>query len=302
MSKVIHLENIADLHLLLQQPKAKHPLLSVVDFTQFDEQFGVGLKMSSGFYTIMYKNYCVNTLKYGRHHYDFQEGSLMCIAPQQVIGLDEAVEKRADAIGWGLFFHPDLIRGTALGQRIKDYTFFSYETNEALHLSEKEERTLFDCVQKINAELAENIDRHSQTLLVSNLELLLNYCTRYYDRQFITRKNANKDILSKVEELLTHYFQSPNTPEKGLPTVKYLADQVFLSPNYLSDLLKRETGMNAQDRIHYHLIEEAKNLLLNSNQSVGDLAFALGFEYPQYFSRLFKAKTGMTPVEFRNGN
>lgn len=302
MSKVIHLENIADLHELLQQPKAKHPLLSVVDFTQFDEQLGVGLKMSSGFYTIMYKNYCVNTLKYGRHHYDFQEGSLMCIAPQQVVSLDEAVEKRADAIGWGLLFHPDLIRGTALGQRIKDYTFFSYETNEALHLSEKEERTLFDCVQKINAELAENIDRHSQTLLVSNLELLLNYCTRYYDRQFITRKNANKDILSKVEELLTQYFQSPDVPEKGLPTVKYLADQVFLSPNYLSDLLKRETGMNAQDRIHYHLIEEAKSLLLNSNQSVGDLAFALGFEYPQYFSRLFKAKTGMTPVEFRNGN
>jgi AraC-like DNA-binding protein len=302
MSKVIHLENIADLHLLLQQPKAKHPLLSVVDFTQFDEQFGAGLKISSGFYTIMYKNYCVNTLKYGRHHYDFQEGSLMCIAPQQVITLDEAVEKRADAMGWGLFFHPDLIRGTALGQRIKDYTFFSYETNEALHLSEKEEGNLFDCVQKINAELAENIDRHSQTLLVSNLELLLNYCTRYYDRQFITRKNANKDILSKVEELLTQYFQSPNTPEKGLPTVKYLADQVFLSPNYLSDLLKRETGMNAQDHIHYHLIEEAKNLLLNSNQSVGELAFALGFEYPQYFSRLFKAKTGMTPVEFRNGN
>lgn len=302
MSKVIHLENIADLHHLLQQPKAKHPLLSVVDFTQFDEQFGAGLKISSGFYTIMYKNYCVNTLKYGRHHYDFQEGSLMCIAPQQVITLDEAVEKRADAMGWGLFFHPDLIRGTALGQRIKGYSFFSYETNEALHLSEKEERTLFDCVQKINAELAENIDRHSQTLLVSNLELLLNYCTRYYDRQFITRKNANKDILSKVEELLTQYFQLPNTPEKGLPTVKYLADQVFLSPNYLSDLLKRETGMNAQDHIHYHLIEEAKSLLLSSNQSVGDLAFALGFEYPQYFSRLFKAKTGMTPLEFRNGN
>lgn len=302
MSKVIHLENIADLHHLLQQPKAKHPLLSVVDFTQFDGQFGVGLKMSSGFYTIMYKNYCVNTLKYGRHHYDFQEGSLMCIAPKQVVSLDEAVEKRADAVGWGLFFHPDLIRGTALGQRIKDYTFFSYETNEALHLSEKEEGTLFDCVQKINAELAENIDRHSQTLLVSNLELLLNYCTRYYDRQFITRKSANKDVLSKVEELLTQYFQAPNTPERGLPTVKYLADQVFLSPNYLSDLLKRETGMNAQDRIHYHLIEEAKSLLLSSNQSVGELAFALGFEYPQYFSRLFKAKTGMTPVEFRNGN
>lgn len=302
MSKVIHLENIADLHHLLQQPKAKHPLLSVVDFTQFDEQFGAGLKMSSGFYTIMYKNYCVNAIKYGRQHYDFQEGSLMCIAPKQVVTLDEAVEKRPDAMGWGIFFHPDLIRGTALGKNIKNYSFFSYETSEALHLSEKEEQTLFDCVQKINTELSENIDRHSQTLLVSNLELLLNYCVRYYDRQFITRNQANKDILSKVEEVLSSYFQSTNLHEMGLPTVKYLADQVFLSPNYLSDLLKRETGMNAQDRIHYYLIEEAKNLLLSSDQSVSELAFGLGFEYPQYFSRLFKAKTGMTPVEFRNAN
>lgn len=302
MSQIIHLETIGDLNRLLQQPKPKHPLLSVVDFTQFDEQFGAGMKISSGFYTVMYKNYCVNTVKYGRHHYDFQEGSLMCIAPKQVITLDEAVERPADAMGWGLFFHPDLIRGTALGRNIKNYSFFSYETNEALHLSEKEEGTLFDCVQKINTELAENIDRHSQTLLVSNLELLLNYCARYYDRQFITRNHASQDVLSKVESILSAYFQAADLHEKGLPTVKYLADRVFLSPSYLSDLLKRETGMNAQDRIHYYLIEEAKNLLLSSEQSVGELAFSLGFEYPQYFSRLFKAKTGMTPGEFRNSN
>lgn len=302
MSHIIHLESIGDLNRLLQQPRPRHPLLGVVDFTQFDEQFGAGMKISSGFYTVMYKNYCVNTLKYGRQYYDFQEGSLMCIAPKQVITMDEATERPANAMGWGLFFHPDLIRGTALGKNIKNYSFFSYETNEALHLSEKEERTLFDCVQKIEAELAENIDQHSQTLLVSNLELLLNYCTRYYDRQFITRNQANKDILSKIEAVLSGYFQSPDLPEKGLPSVKYLADQVFLSPNYLSDLLKRETGMNAQDRIHYYLIEEAKTLLLSSDQSVGELAFSLGFEYPQYFSRLFKAKTGMTPGEFRNSN
>lgn len=302
MSHIIHLESIGDLNRLLQQPRPRHPLLGVVDFTQFDEQFGAGMKISSGFYTVMYKNYCVNTLKYGRQYYDFQEGSLMCIAPKQVVTLDEAVERPANAMGWGLFFHPDLIRGTALGKNIKNYSFFSYDTSEALHLSEKEERTLFDCVQKIEAELAENIDRHSQTLLVSNLELLLNYCTRYYDRQFITRNQANKDILSKIEAVLSSYFQAPDLSEKGLPTVKYLADQVFLSPNYLSDLLKRETGMNAQDRIHYYLIEEAKTLLLSSDQSVGELAFSLGFEYPQYFSRLFKAKTGMTPGEFRNAN
>lgn len=204
--------------------------------------------------------------------------------------------------GWGLFFHPDLIHGTSLGTKMKGYSFFSYETSEALHLSEKEKQTLNDIVHKIDAELSENIDQHSQTLIVSNIELLLNYCTRYYDRQFITRKKANSDLLAKVEDVLSEYFREADLSEKGLPTVKYLADQLHLSPNYLSDLLKRETGMNAQDRIHYHLIEEAKNSLLSSNKSVGELAFSLGFEYPQYFSRLFKSKTGMTPLEYRNMN
>ena len=185
---------------------------------------------------------------------------------------------------------------------MKEYSFFSYDTNEALHLSDKEKHILNDIVQKINVELSENIDKHSQTLIVSNIELLLNYCTRYYDRQFITRKTANSDILTKVEVILTKYFQQADLSEKGLPTVKYLADEVHLSPNYLSDLLKRETGMNTQDRIHYHVIEEAKNLLLISDKTVGELAFSLGFEYPQYFSRLFKAKTGMTPLEYRSMN
>ncbi|WP_240312821.1 helix-turn-helix domain-containing protein [Flavihumibacter solisilvae] len=159
-----------------------------------------------------------------------------------------------------------------------------------------------DIVQKIDAELLENIDKHSQALIVSNIELLLNYCTRYYDRQFITRKLVNKDILARVEKELQEYLHSSLPGEKGLPTVKFLADKMYLSSNYLSDLLKRETGMNAQDRIHYYLIEEAKNMLLNSNKSVSDLAYSLGFGYPQYFSRLFKSKTGMTPVEYRNMN
>lgn len=302
MSNIIHLETITDLNKMLRPGWVKHPLVAIVDFSKLEEQYPAGIKITSGFYSIMFKNYCVNKLKYGQQYYDFQEGSLICVAPRQVIALDEPVEKREDAMGWGLFFHPDLIRGTALGTSIKEYSFFSYETNEALHLSEKERQILNDCVQKIDAELSENIDQHSQTLIVSNIELLLNYCTRYYDRQFITRKNANKDILIKVEAVLTDYFQSQDLHKRGLPTVKYLADQVHLSPNYLSDLLKRETGMNAQDRIHYYLIEEAKNLLLSSAQSVGELAFSLGFEYPQYFSRLFKTKTGMTPLEFRNKN
>lgn len=205
-------------------------------------------------------------------------------------------------MGLGRVFHPDLIRGTSLGRNIKEYSFFSYETHEALHLSDKEKQNLSELVQKIDSELSENIDRHSQRLIVSTIELLLNYCTRYYDRQFITRQTVNQDLLSKVEAVLVSYFQSADLRKQGLPSVKYLANQVFLSPNYLSDLLKKETGMNAQERIHYYLIEEAKTLLLGTDKSVGELAFSLGFDYPQYFSRLFKSKTGVTPLEFRHSN
>lgn len=182
---------------------------------------------------------------------------------------------------------------------MKTYSFFDYQTNEALHLSDKEKQNLCEIAQKIDHELSENIDRHSQMLLASNTELLLNYCVRYYDRQFITRTNANKDLLMKVEEFLASYFQTDKLRETGLPSVKQLAEQVHLSPNYLSDMLKRETGMNAQDRIHCYLIEEAKNQLLSTDKSISELAYALGFEYPSYFSRLFKTKTGMTPAEFR---
>ncbi|MGC4102437.1 helix-turn-helix domain-containing protein [Ferruginibacter sp.] len=302
MNKVTHIETISDMHKMLPHSNVKHPLAAVVDFSKYQEQFYSGMKITLGFYSVMFKNFCVNKMKYGQQSYDFQEGSLVCIAPRQVITLDEPVKQTADVSGWGLFFHPDLIRGTSLGKSIKEYSFFSYETNEALHLSEKEKATLYNIVQKIDEELFDNIDKHSQTLIVSNIELLLNYCTRYYDRQFITRKNANRDMLMKIEDILTRRFQSTDLSEKGLPTVKDLADQVFLSPNYLSDLLKRETGMNAQDRIHYYLIEEAKNLLLSSGKTVAELAFSMGFEYPQYFSRLFKSKTGMTPLEFRNMN
>ncbi len=302
MNDIIHLETITDMHKMLPQASVKHPLIAVIDFSKYQEQFNSGMKITLGFYSVMFKNFCANKMKYGQQSYDFQDGSLVCISPRQSISLDEPTEKKTDISGWGVFFHPDLIRGTSLGKAIKEYSFFTYETNEALHLSDKEKKTLNDIVQKINAELSENIDKHSQTLITSNIELLLNYCTRYYDRQFITRKIANSDLLTKVENVLTTYFRQSDLNQKGLPTVKYLADQVHLSSNYLSDLLKRETGMNAQDRIHYYLIEEAKILLLSSNKSVSELAFSLGFEYPQYFSRLFKSKTGMTPIEYRNVN
>lgn len=301
MKPVIHLKSISDINQFIQGV-VKHPLVAVVDFSKVDEKMEEGTRLSCDFYSIMFKNYCVNLMKYGRQVYDFQEGNLICIAPRQVITLDTEVEKRDDKLGWGLFFHPDLIRGTSLAGKMKDYHFFSYETTEALHLSEKEKMILFDCVQKIEQELQENIDSHSQTLLVSNIELLLNYCSRYYGRQFITRKNANADVVGKTEQLLQDYFRSGALKEHGLPTVKYLAEQVHLSPNYLSDLLKKETGKTAQDHIHYQLIEEAKTVLLQSGASVSEVAYELGFEYTQYFSKLFKQKTGMTPSAYRNLN
>jgi YesN/AraC family two-component response regulator len=203
---------------------------------------------------------------------------------------------------WGLFFHPDLLKGTSLAVKMKSYSFFSYNSNEALHLSDKEREMVTDIIKKIDYELSQNIDSHTQTLLVSNIELLLNYCDRFYDRQFITRSVGNKDILSRFESILSEYYQSESLKEKGLPTVKFCADNLNLTPNYLSDLLKKETGKNAQEHIHYFLIEEAKNKLLASGDTVSEIAFALGFEYPQYFSRIFKKLTGYTPIEYRNLN
>lgn len=301
MKPIIQLKSIAEINHFVQS-KTKHPLVAVVDFSKADEYIEDGTRISADFYSIMFKNYCANKLRYGRQSFDFQDGSLICIAPKQVLTMDNEMEKKDNMMGWGLFFHPDLLRGTSLGNKMSDYTFFNYETSEALHLSDKEKQILFDCVQKIETELQENIDNHSQTLIVSNIELLLNYCLRYYGRQFITRKSINTNTISQIDKLLKDYFKSDELKRIGLPSVKYLADHVNLSPSYMSDLLKKETGMNAQDHIHYYLIEEAKNILLNSDQSVSQIAYALGFEYPQYFSKLFKQKTGRTPVEYRSLN
>jgi len=302
MKEVYHIESISELNKWLNQEKPKHPLVSVVDFSKVESCGENKVKTTLGFYTLMLKKNSCGRLKYGREYYDFEEGTLVCIAPNQVVYIDNEGEEQNEVEGWGLFFHPDLIRGTSLGSKMKDYSFFSYEVNEALHVSEKEKQTLNDCIKKIETELSQNIDFHSSNLIVSNIELLLNYCLRYYDRQFITRKTKNKNVLIKFENVLTDYFQSGKLKENGLPTVKYFAEQLFLSSNYLSDLLKKETGKNAQDHIHRYLIEEAKTRLLNSKATVGEIACSLGFEYPQYFSKLFKSKTGTTPAEYRNLN
>lgn len=302
MEHIFKIETISDLNNILNQEKPKHPLVSIIDFSKVESYGEDNSKMSSSFYSIMLKNHCHGKLKYGREYYDFAEGTLLCMGPNQVLTIENDERKKDEVVGWGLFFHPDLIRGTSLGKKIKDYSFFSYEVNEALHLSDVEKQSLYDCIQKIEQELSQNIDKHSQTLIVSNIELFLNYCARYYDRQFITRTTKNKDILSRFEGILQAYLSETSLKEKGLPSVKYCADQLFLSANYLSDLLKKETGKNAQDHIHYFLIEEAKSHLLNSAASVGEIAYSLGFDYPQYFSKLFKTKTGMTPAEYRNLN
>ncbi|MCE1168647.1 MAG: helix-turn-helix transcriptional regulator [Sphingobacteriia bacterium] len=295
---IIHLSDISEINRFVKS-STRHPLVSIVDFSKADEYIEEGTRISADFYSIMFKNYCTNQLKYGRQSLDFQDGNLICIAPRQILTMDTEIEMKEDRTGWGLFFHPDLLRGTSLANKMSEYSFFSYDVTEALHLSDKEKSILLDCINKIEYELDQNIDNHSQKLIVSNIELLLNYCSRFYGRQFITRKNSNSNIIAQVEIVLKEYFNSTRVREQSLPTVKYLSERVNLSAGYLSDLLKKETGMTAQDHIHYYLIEEAKNVLLNSDQSVSEIAYSLGFEYPQYFSKLFKQKTGKTPGEYR---
>ena len=303
MSNIIHLQTISEIFVLFGLGNdIHHPLVGVVDFSKVNQQIDCEIKMSADYYSIMFKNYPDNKIKYGRKNVDFQDGSLICIAPNQVIEIDNSEQASENIMGWGLFFHPDLIRATSLNDKMKDYSFFSYETSEALHLSEKEKHVLFDCVSKINTELEENIDVHSQNIIVSTIELLLNYCSRFYGRQFITRNSSNNSVLVQFEKILNRYFKQDKMQEKGLPTVKYLSEQVHLSPGYLSDLLKKETGKNTQDHIHFYLIEEAKSKLISTNKSVSEIAYELGFDYPQYFNKLFKQKTGKTPVEFRNIN
>lgn len=302
MSEKIQLQSIADLHKLFNLGNNQHPLVAVLDFSKVSENVNQNSKISTDFYSIMFKNYCKNNIKYGRKAIDFQDGNLICIAPNQTIEIDNEIEHKENMLGWGLFFHPDLIRATSLNDKLKNYSFFKYEVSEALHLSDKEKNILLECVQKIQSELEENIDVHSQYIIVSTIELLLNYCSRFYGRQMITRSQTNKSIITQIENILTKYFAATKLKEQGLPTVKFLADNVNLSPSYLSDLLKKETGKNAQEHIHFYLIEEAKNYLINTEKNINEIAYTLGFEYPQYFNKLFKQKTGDTPMEYRNLN
>ena len=302
MKEIINLHSVGDLYKLFNLGNCQHPLVAVLDFSKLGEQVEQNTKITTDFYSIMFKNYCKKNIKYGRKAIDFQDGNLICIAPNQIIEIDDETEHKENMLGWGLFFHPDLIRATSLNDKMKSYSFFNYEVSEALHLSDKEKNILFECIQKIQSELLENIDVHSQYIIVSTIELLLNYCSRFYGRQMITRSQTNKSIIAQIEKILTNYFAEAEIKEQGLPTVKFLADKVQLSSSYLSDLLKKETGKNAQEHIHFYLIEEAKTYLINTEKNINEIAYSLGFEYPQYFNKLFKQKTGNTPMEYRNLN
>jgi AraC-like DNA-binding protein len=296
--EIIKIKSISQLHDMSGFEKPKHPLISVVDVSNFEiKPELINVKLSPNLYFIGLKSADCG-LKYGRHHYDFSEGVLAFQSPNQVVSITSETEFDKES-GWMLFFHPDLIRSTPLGENIEDYSFFSYDVHEALHLSDKEKKTLNDCVEKIREEYNERIDNHSHRVIVSTLELLLNYCLRFYERQFNTRTTKNKDVVTQVEEILKDYYKSGQLPEYGAPSIHYIADKVHLSPTYLSDLLKKETGRSAKDHINDFLVEKAKNLLLSTEDSVSEIAYTLGFNYPHYFSRLFKNKTGFTPQKYR---
>lgn len=298
VNDIIHLHSISELGHLLGD-EVLHPLVHIIDFGRLGAYSLPKVKIQCDFYVVMFKRNCPDILKWGRQPYDFQEGSLVCISPKQIIDFEPSPEGAAgNSEGWTLFFHPDFIRNTTLASKMKEYTFFSYNETEALHLSEKERATLNDIIGKIETELSGNMDEYSPTLIVTSIELLLNYCMRYYGRQFITRKPFNKTVVAKAEDIIREYIDG----DKGFLSASILAQRLNLSPDYLSDLLRKEIGMNAKDFIHHHLIEEAKHRLLTTDQTVSEICYSLGFEYPQYFTRLFKSKTGQTPLEYRRSN
>ncbi|WP_435263496.1 helix-turn-helix domain-containing protein [Tenacibaculum sp. nBUS_03] len=300
MAEIIQIHSIAETHQFLGLGKPKHPLISIIRVSEILQNIKVeNLKYVFGLYQISLKDNCsFSIINYGRNSYDYQEGTMIFTAPNQVLEFKKAEANEKDE-GWSLIFHPDLLRRSEVGKKMENYSFFSYASNEALHVSEEERQTTTEIVEKIEKEFSNNMDAHSLTLIISNLELLLNYCVRFYDRQFYTRTNLNQDITSEFEQLIQKYYKTEKHLSLGIPTVQYCGKAMNMSPKYLSDLLRKETGRGTQDHIHHYIIEKAKNKLLNSNDSASEIAYKLGFEYPQYFSKIFKKKTKMTPNEFR---
>lgn len=300
MKEIIHINSISQMHNLMEIEKPVHPLISVVRHTK-DMKISFGdARFYLELYFISLKENIKGSFTYGRNAYDFEEGTLLFVAPGQVMASNNEIEP--DFGGWSIFFHPNLIRKSQLATTISNYHFFNYEIHEALHLSEKEKGNLTECVLKIEQEINQNIDKHSQELIIHNLESILKYGLRYYDRQFATRTNQCKDYISKFENYLNHYFATHQLDKLGIPTLDACGNAMNMSGKYLSDLLKAETGKSLIEHIHLFIVEKAKISLLNSSLSISEIAYSLGFEYPQHFSKLFKTKTGLSPSEFRSSN
>lgn len=295
MNELRRFETVNDYN-VFNNAETLHPLVGVIDMSKANPR--KASNMYFGFYTVFLKDVKCGDLRYGRHTYDYQEGTLVFIAPGQVVNVENSGETYQPK-GYAVVFHPDLIHGTTLGRHMPEYSFFGYQSNEALHLSERERKIVLDCFAKIGYELEQGVDKHSKRLVISNIELLLNYCVRFYDRQFITRDTVHQGVLEKFEALLNEYFSSGQSQMNGLPTVAWCADQLHLSANYFGDLIKKETGRTAQEYIRARLIDAAKERLFDRSKTINQIAEELGFKYPQHFSRFFKEQSGQTPNEYR---
>lgn len=290
--------SVSELHRMLALPKPMHPLVSLIRLEDVKNVTAeIWNHVVLNFYSLTVKECVGANVKYGQNYYDFNEGMMTFMSPGQVttVESDEAIAMK----GWWLIFHPDFIRHYPLGRKIKEYGFFAYAVNEALHLSDKEATMIEAVMVNVLGEYQSGIDNYSQDVLVAHIDLLLSYANRFYNRQFITRKHASHDVLTKLEDVLSAYFDSGNVQEFGLPTVQYVSEQLHVSPNYLSDMLRSLTGQSTQQHIHNKLISTAKELLTTTSLSVSEIAYQLGFDYPQSFSKLFKSKTDLTPLAFR---
>ncbi len=297
MDRIIELDSV-ELYNDMVGLETLHPLVTVADLRKATKRTESGVQWNYGLYAVFLKLYKSCDIKYGRRNYDYQDGTIVCFAPGQTVTVTNVNDEVTQPV-IGLLFHPDLIHGTSLGTQMRRYTFFSYAVSEALHLSEQEREIIIGCMNNIGVELEHAIDKHSRSLIVNNIELLLNYCMRFYERQFITRGNETHDTLARFERLLDEYFDGGMPEQSGLPTVKYFADKVCLSPNYFGDMVKKETGRTPQEHIQEKVIERAKEMMLGTDDTVSRIAYSLGFQYPQHFSRLFKKRVGCTPNEYR---
>ena len=290
--------SISDYHAVMNLKKPTHPLVSVVRIEDINPEACAGIEqIIFNFHTIFLKRNFEGKVRYGHKYYDFDDGTMAFFAPKQRIGLEGA--QTSNVNGWMLVIHPDFLQGYPLAKKIKEYGFFDYATHEALHLSEAEDDIIAGLMENLQREITDRIDSHTQDVLIGHIELLLSYCNRFYARQFVTRKKASSDLLVRFETILKEYYKEEKAEASGLPTVNYFAEQLSVSPNYLNDMLKNLTGQTTQQHLHNYLIEQAKELLTTTSLSVNEIAYQLGFEYPQSFSKLFKNKTQLTPLKFK---